>query len=125
MSKYGRPPHGGLFDLTAIASELRTADAYAREGHTAHTLLREDDLRIVVVVMKAGARMAEHRARETAAIHGLDGHVRLHLPGTTTDVRVGELLVLEPGLQHDVEAVLDSAFLLTLGWPPEARPEPR
>jgi quercetin dioxygenase-like cupin family protein len=116
MSKYGRPAHGGAFDLVKIAAELRTADEYAREGHTAHTLLREDDLRIVVVVMKAGARMGEHRAQETAAIHGLSGHVRLHLPDEAMDVRAGHLLVLERGLHHDVEAVVESAFLLTLGW---------
>jgi quercetin dioxygenase-like cupin family protein len=120
MSKYGRPTHGGLFDLAGIAAELRTSEAYAREGHAAHTLLREDDLRMVVVVMKAGARMAEHRAQETAAIHGLSGHVRLHLPDETTDVRASQLLVLGRGIQHDVEAVLDSALLLTLGWSPDA-----
>ncbi len=94
MSKYGTPTHGGMFDPAAIASELRAADAYAREGHTARTLLREDDLRIVVIAMKAGARMGEHQANETAAIHALSGHVRLHLPDETTDVRAGQLLVL-------------------------------
>jgi quercetin dioxygenase-like cupin family protein len=122
MSKHGRPTHGGKFDLAAIDSELRGSDAYTREGHTAHTLVREDDLRIVVIVMKAGARMAKHRADETASIHGLSGHVRLHLPDDeTTDVHAGQLLVLERGVQHDVEAVLDSALVLTLGWPPAGK----
>lgn len=66
-------------------------------------------------------RLVCHRVDEPAAIHGLVGHVRLHLPSATTDVRAGQLLILEPGMQHDVEAVLDCAFLLTLGWPPDRR----
>ncbi len=116
MSKYGRPTPEGIFDLAAVDSELRASEAYIRNGHTAHTLVREDDLRIVAVVMKAGACMAEHHAKETATVHGLSGHVRLRLPETTTDVGPGQLLVLERGIQHDVEAIVDSAFLLTLGW---------
>src|SRR4051794_15665474 len=104
------------FDLTAIDAELRTGDAYTREGHTARTLVREPNVRIVLLVIKAGARIAEHRVDETAAVHALSGHVRLRLPDKTADLPAGRLLVLEPGLQHDVEAVLDSTLVLTLGW---------
>jgi quercetin dioxygenase-like cupin family protein len=107
---------GTIFDLAAVDSELRREDAYQRDGHTARTLVRKPDLRIVLVVMKAGARIAEHRADETAAVHALSGHVRLRLPDSTADLAAGRMLVLERGLKHDVEAVADSAFLLTLGW---------
>jgi len=105
-----------IFDLAAVDFELRKNDAYRREGHTARTLVRKPDLRIVLVVMKAGARIAEHRADETASIHALSGHLRLRLPDKIADLAGGQLLVLERGLKHDVEAVADSAFLLTLGW---------
>ena len=63
--------HEIVFDLAAVDSELRKEDAYQREGHTARTLVREPDLRIVLVVMKAGARIAEHRADQTASVQAL------------------------------------------------------
>ena len=66
--------------------------------------------------MKAGARLAEHRAKDTASIHTLSGHVRLRLLKKVADLPAGQLLVLERGILHDVEAVVESAFLLTLGW---------
>ena len=69
--------HEIIFDLAEVQSELRKEDAYQREGHTARTLVRKPDLRIVLVVMKAGARIVEHRADETASAHALSGHVRL------------------------------------------------
>jgi mannose-6-phosphate isomerase-like protein (cupin superfamily) len=47
----------------------------------------------------------------------LSGHIRLKLPDRTVDLRSGQLLVLGLGLPHDVEAMEDSAFVLTLGWP--------
>ena len=118
MSK-PEPVHQGVdFDLAAIDAELRRADAYQRDGHTARTLIRERDLRVVLIVMKAGARIAEHQANDTASIHALSGHVRLTLPDRVADLPAGRLLVLERGLRHDVEAVAESAFLLTLGWQP-------
>jgi quercetin dioxygenase-like cupin family protein len=83
------------FDLAALDQEMRGEPAYQRDGHTARTLVREPDLRLVLVSMNAGARMAEHQADETAAVHTLRGHVRLHLPDQVVDLPSGRLLVLE------------------------------
>ena len=104
------------FDLAALDAELRTEDAYQRDGHTARTQVREPDLRVVLIIMKAGARMASHRVDQTASVHALSGHVRLRLPDKVTDLAVGRLLMIQRDLEHDVEAVTDSALLLTLGW---------
>jgi quercetin dioxygenase-like cupin family protein len=111
------PTHqGATFDLAAIEAEMRREDAYRGEGHTARTLVREEDMRIVLVVMKVGARIAEHQASDTVSIHALSGHVRLRLPDKVADLPAGRLIALGRGLRHDVEAVAESAFLLTLGW---------
>lgn len=116
MTAPTHPQGGATFDLTAIEREVRGGDTYQRDGHTARTLVRERDLRIVLIVMKAGARLAEHRTDETASIHALSGLFRLRLPDETVELSPGSLLVLEKELRHDVEAIEDGAFLLTLGW---------
>lgn len=119
-----RPPkteRGATFELATIDRELREEDAYEREGHTARTLVREPDLRIVLLVLEAGARVPEHRAQATASIHVVSGQVRLRLPDRLVDLTAGQLLVLEEGLTHDVEAVVESAVLLTLAWKAESQ----
>lgn len=78
--------------------------------------MREPDLRVVFVAMKAGGRIAEHRAQVTTSILVLSGHVRLGLPDRAIDLAAGQLFVLGRDLSHEVEAVVDSACLLTLGW---------
>ncbi|HLV21624.1 MAG TPA: hypothetical protein VKZ49_12105 [Polyangiaceae bacterium] len=110
-----------IFELADLDQDMRQEDAYARDGHTARTLVREPDLRVVFVTMRAGARLAEHRAKDTAAIHALSGHVRLQLPDGVVDLPAGRLLVLERGVHHDVEAVEESSFLITLAWPGSSR----
>lgn len=116
MSKPEQEDHGLLFDCAAIDRELRREAAYQREGHTARTLVRASDLRIVLIVLRGGSRIAEHHANETVSIQTVSGQVRLHLPERTFEVPAGQLLVLGKGLKHDVEASVDSALLLTLGW---------
>ena len=103
-------------DLGSIERELRQQDAYLREGHTARTLVRESDLRLVLVAMRTGSHIAEHHTDKTASVHALSGHVRLRLPDRIVDLTSGQIFVIEPGLRHAVDAVADSAFLLTLGW---------
>lgn len=116
MAKPVSTATGAIFDIATIDAEMRREDAYRREGHTARTLVREPDLRIVLVVMRAGARIAEHQANGTTSVHTVGGHVRVRLPDKIADLPAGRLLVLEPGVRHDVEAVEASAFLLTLSW---------
>lgn len=116
MTKPTASADGDRFDLATIAEELRQSDAYVGEGQTARTLTRTADLRTVLVVLRAGKTISEHHANVTATVQTLTGHLQLRLPERAVDLPVGCLLVLPPGLTHDVHADADSAFLLTLGW---------
>ena len=71
-------------------------------------------MRIVLIVMRAGAKIAQHHAQDAASIHSLTGHIRLRLPQRAVDLPAGHMLVIPPQLPHDVEAVDDAAFLITL-----------
>jgi quercetin dioxygenase-like cupin family protein len=78
-------------------------------------------MRIVLIAMKANTRMHEHTAAARISLHTLSGHVRLHLPEQVVELPAGHLLALDECVPHDVEASEDSAFLLTLSWPPETK----
>lgn len=108
---------GARFDLRSIAQDLLNSDDYAREGQTARTLTRSADLRTVLVVIAAGNSIDEHQTDVSTTVHTLVGQLRLQLPDRTVDLPEGCMLVLGPGLAHDVHAEMDSTFLLTLGWP--------
>lgn len=116
MSKPQSPHDGVEFDLTSIAHKLRETDPYKREGRTAKTLVRTDDMRVVLIVMKAGAQMPEHDASATTTVQALQGDIQLELPRGKVTLSAGHLLSMAAGLPHDVDAVTDAAFLLTLGW---------
>ena len=105
---------GGVIDLVAVAHELRGDAIASATKHAARTILREPDLRVVVIAMEAGATLAEHHASATATLHLLHGSLRVRLNGRLLELGAGHLLPLERGLAHDVEAIAESAFVLVL-----------
>ncbi len=108
------------FDLLNELRQLRREDSWQREtGRSSRTLAKYPDFRIVLVLMKANTQMNEHRAEGRISIHQLLGRIRIHLPDQKVDLAVGQLLVLDCGMVHNVEALEESAFLLTVSWPKE------
>jgi quercetin dioxygenase-like cupin family protein len=120
-SRTTREPHAlaGMaltFDLAAEAEALTREPTWQAHGHNAKTLVKHPDFRVVLIALRAGARMQEHKTDQCVTIHTLAGCLRLQLPGHTLDLPMGALLALEQTVLHDVEAVADSVFLLSLGW---------
>lgn len=104
------------FDLDREITGLMSEPGW-QTGQNAKTLVKYDDLRVVVTAMRQGARMAEHRASGRVTIHTVRGHVHVHALGRTFDLRSGQVLALDRGVPHDVEALDDSAILLSIAWP--------
>ena len=72
---------------------------------------------VVLTALKAQARIPEHQTEGRITVHAVSGHLVVHAEGRTFDLRAGAVLALDQGVRHDVEAVEDSAFLLTIAWP--------
>src|SRR5512137_3059073 len=112
------------FDLASELDQLHRDESWLHPaGRSSKTLVKYLDLRIVLIAMKANTRMHEHTAAGRISVHSLNGHIRLHLPEQVVDLPAGHLLALDQCVPHDVEATEDSAFLLTLSWPSEAKKE--
>ncbi len=101
-------------DLAREARELRADETWQREGHNAKTLVKNESLRIVLIDMHEGARLGEHRTDSRFSIQVLTGKVSVRLPHGDHAVSAGQLLAVDEGIPHDVEALEPSTFLLTL-----------
>jgi len=99
--------------------KLKEAPSWQREsGRSAETLVKYREFRIVLVRMKSGSYMSHHKAEGPIAIQLIQGKISVHLPDDRTEnLKPGDLLTLERCLEHDVEALDESAFLLTIAWP--------
>ena len=112
------------FDLEDEVRRLWQEEA-TRSGRNARTLVKHPDFRVVLTILKAQGRIQEHAAGGRVSIHAIHGHLRLHVShaeaAETIDLPAGHVLVLDRNIHHDVEAVHDSAFLLSVAWPATER----
>jgi quercetin dioxygenase-like cupin family protein len=104
------------FDLTRELEQLQREPGW-RSGQNAKTLVKYEDLRIVLTALKAESRIPGHQTEGRISIHTVAGHLKVRAQGRTFDLPAGKLLALDQRLPHDVEALEDSAFLLTIAWP--------
>lgn len=104
------------FDLTRELEQLH-CEPQPTSGQNAKTLVKYDDFRIVLIALKAHTRIPEHQAEGRISVQTVRGHIRLRALQRTFDLPAGSLLALDQGLAHDVEALEDSALLLTIAWP--------
>jgi len=79
--------------------------------------VKDADLRVVLVALGKGGRMEEHHAPGRITIQTLAGRLNLRVMGRTVALPTGHVLTLGPAIPHDVEALEESAFLLTIAWP--------
>lgn len=106
------------FKLSEEIRRLHEEDSWTRgSGRSSKTLAKYPDFRIVLVLMKRDSEMKEHHADARISIQTIQGRVRLQLPDRAVELASGDLMCLESGIAHDVKALEESAFLITVSWP--------
>lgn len=101
--------------LEALARQQLELAAAAGGGHTADTVYggHEKVLRQTVIGMIEGASLAEHENPGEATVQVLHGRVRLSAGELSWEGRQGDLIIV-PDARHSLEALEDSAVLLTV-----------
>jgi quercetin dioxygenase-like cupin family protein len=102
--------------LAEEIEKLRAAPGWQdASGRSSATLVKHEDFRVVLTLMKQGGRISHHRARGSISIQTILGKVRLLVSGCDVcELGAGDVLALQSNLEHDVEALEESAFLLTM-----------
>jgi quercetin dioxygenase-like cupin family protein len=103
-------------DLNREIEQLR-AEGRWQSGHTAKTLVKYSDFRVVLIVMKAGGRLKKHRTEGRISVQTLEGRIQFSTAERSVELAPGQMVTLEHDIPHDVEGMVDSAFLLTIAWP--------
>jgi quercetin dioxygenase-like cupin family protein len=103
-----------VFDFAAMAAKLRGEPDEASDGHRQITLFHEGDLAIVLFDFEAGGVFAGHEADGDVTIHTLAGELDVTTPEAKHRMPAGTLIVLAPGVRHDVTASIASQMLLTV-----------
>ena len=101
-------------DIPAHLEKVRKemGDSHDKRGVA---LTKEGSLRVVLTALRRGATMEEHQAPGPAVVQVLEGRVRIGLDGEDTELSAGSAVAFDAHVRHRVEAMDDSAILITIG----------
>lgn len=86
-------------------------------GRFARTLFKTADFRMVLISMEKGSILKEHHADGTISVQVLKGSIRFTAKGEAHTLQPNTVVTLGASIKHEVEALEESAFLLTIAWP--------
>jgi len=105
------------FDIPAELREIKAGEQWRTNRRGAKTLVKNDQLRIVLVALSRGMRLDEHKAEGAITVSVAQGKIRFTANGKDSVLAAGALLALAGGIPHAVEALEDTAFVVTVAQP--------
>jgi quercetin dioxygenase-like cupin family protein len=108
-----RPPLLHI-DLDKVAATLLAEPLPANRHHRQETLYRRHPITVALFLFEAGAELPAHLAEGVVTVQVLQGRLKMTAEGQTHDLPAGSLLVLAPGVKHDVHASEPTRMLLTV-----------
>jgi len=112
----GRPLNAPLltFDIPALLTQIKEESTWRTGSRNAITLLKTRGLRVVLVVMHAGTVIPPHRAEGPITVQVLEGQLVFSAGSKDVTLAPGQVLTLQPGIAHGLEAKGECGFLLTI-----------
>jgi quercetin dioxygenase-like cupin family protein len=114
--RFAAPQHH--YDLDEVAAKLKQELEAGQAGHRQQTLYKHGPTTVALYLFGHLTRLPPHRAQGVVIMHLLEGHVQVKAGGGAEseahDLHTGQLLVLAPGVEHDVVAMMESRMLLTV-----------
>ncbi len=110
-------PHAATLAHHALApllERMRTEQPLEKFGRDSITLVRDDGLDVVLIALKSGGTLPEHRAPGPITVLVLEGRVAFSANGQRLEAGPHDLLTLEAHALHAVEALEPSALLVTI-----------
>jgi quercetin dioxygenase-like cupin family protein len=108
------PTAGGMLALNIMdtAARIKAKPEWPSADRLAVSLVKDDALNILLMVLKKGARLAEHRTKGPIAVHVLSGAVRFIAANSPAELSQGDIAALDREVVHQLEALEESVVLL-------------
>lgn len=103
------------YSFSAIGEELRAGVAYEKVGKNSRSLVRGDNLGMVLIAFKKGSELKDHDAPSPGVAVVLEGKVEFTSALGDKTMEPHDGIVFSADLIHGVVALEDSLLLLVLG----------
>lgn len=105
-------------DLNKFIEQLKSEVTWKDSDRNTITVFKSDKLRIVLIGLKPGAELKKHTAPGFISVQVIKGQIEFTADPDgvqqKADLQVGQMIALQPQIPHQVLAIEETFFLLTL-----------
>ena len=105
------------YHLEQQLSALRSDAPIRAHGRDSVTLVKDAGFSLVLVALERGGRLPEHRAPGAITVLVLGGRIAFTAQGERRELGMHDLITLPVRVPHEVEALEESAILITITAP--------
>ena len=102
-------------DIKAEIARLKSEPAWADNDRHGSSLVKGDGINVALIMLKKGAKLQEHHTRAPITVQVIEGKINFVAKGKSQVATAGMLIALDRAIEHSVEAVEESALVLTVG----------
>lgn len=102
------------FSIDKEIDKLKKETAWINGDRNAITLQKNSNLRVVLISLHKGAKLHEHKVEGPITLFVLSGKMNFIAGEEKVVAETNELIVLDKATPHDVEALEDTTFILTI-----------
>jgi quercetin dioxygenase-like cupin family protein len=117
---HNRPEGDRILDASYVVAnikerihQLKDEEAWDKNDRNAITLVKNDQLTIVLVCLHKGAEIPDNTVNGIFTIEVIDGKIDITTGAEKFELGERELITLRPNIGHSVHAVKETALLLT------------
>lgn len=107
------PTMMSTYDLTALLARMKQEEAWQRRSYHTVTVREGQGLRVALFALQAGTVIPPHQVEGPMTAQVLEGRLKFSAGQDSVVLKPGHLVTLPAGVQHHLEALEDTAFLLT------------
>ncbi|HKN12235.1 MAG TPA: hypothetical protein VJX68_03480 [Candidatus Binatus sp.] len=102
-------------DIRAEIARLKGEPAWASGDRHGSSLVKGDGINVALMMLKKGAKLQEHHTRAPITVQVIEGKINFVAKGRTQLATAGMIVALDRAIEHSVEALEESAIVLTVG----------
>jgi quercetin dioxygenase-like cupin family protein len=105
------------FSIEKETNKLKNEPTWSENDRNSITLQKNSRLRVVLISMHKGADLREHTLEGPITLYVVAGKINFTAEVDSVELKTNELVVLERTIPHNVEALEDTTFILTIIQP--------
>ncbi len=105
------------FSINKEVEKLRKESAWLNGDRNAVTLQKDKNLRVVLISLHKGVTLHEHKVEGPITLFVISGKINFFAGEDKVSADSNGFIVLDKAIPHDVEALEDTSFILTIIQP--------